>query len=63
MNLFTFQAPDGSGFAISKQFWIFVLLTVSLTLITVGSWTAMARKRRKQKIRNEQMSTGGEDEV
>ena len=63
MNLFTFQAPDGSGFAISKQFWIFVLLTVSLTLITVGSWTAMSRKRRKQKIRNEQMSTGGEEEV
>jgi prolipoprotein diacylglyceryltransferase len=63
MNLFTFQTSDGSGFAISRQFWIFVLMTVSLTFITVGSWMIMSRKRRKQKNRNEQMSTASEEVV
>ena len=61
MNLFTFQTSDGSGFQISKQFWVFFLITVPLTLITVGSWAIMARKRKKQKIydREKQALDGG----
>jgi hypothetical protein len=66
MNLFAFQSADSSNFQISKQFWIFIVLTVPLTLITVGSWIVMARKRRRQRIkeREEQaLSGGGEEEV
>jgi len=61
MNLFTFQTSDGSGFQISKQFWVFFLMTVPLTLITVGSWAIMARKRKKQKLldREKQALNGG----
>jgi prolipoprotein diacylglyceryltransferase len=61
MNLFTFQTSDGSGFAISKQFWIFVLLTVSLTLITVGSWMIVSRRRQKKKLRDQEMHVPDED--
>jgi hypothetical protein len=61
MNLFTFQTSDGSGFQISKQFWVFFLITVPLTLITVGSWAIMARKWKKQKLldREKQALDGG----
>jgi hypothetical protein len=66
MNLFTFQTSDGSGFQISKQFWVFFLMTVPLTLITVGSWAIMARKRKKQKLLDREKQTldgGGADDV
>jgi len=64
MNLFTFQTSDGSGFAISEQFWVFFIVTIPLTLITVGSWAIMTRKRRKQKKKDREMQalTGGEQE-
>jgi len=66
MNLFAFQSADSSDFQISKQFWIFIVLTVPLTLITVGSWVVLARKRRKQRMeeREEQaLAGGGQEEV
>ncbi|KAG0651758.1 hypothetical protein D0Z07_1903 [Hyphodiscus hymeniophilus] len=66
MNLFVFQSADSSDFQISKQFWVFIVLTIPLTLITVGSWIIMARRRRKQKNkeREEQiMAGGGQEEV
>lgn len=46
MNLFSFH--DGKGtqnFTISKQFWIFVVLAVPLTLLTLGSWFIFTRRR------------------
>ncbi|KAE8450330.1 hypothetical protein EG329_006758 [Mollisiaceae sp. DMI_Dod_QoI] len=64
MNLFTFQTSKGSGFQVSKQFWIFFLLTIPLTVITVGSWIFAARRRRKQKNRERKLqeSVGEESE-
>lgn len=47
MNLFAFQGPNGSGFQISSQFWIFVALAVPLTVLTVGSWFYIAYKRQR----------------
>ncbi|CAO2649255.1 Nn.00g066400.m01.CDS01 [Neocucurbitaria sp. VM-36] len=37
MNLFQFKSDDGSLQA-SPQFWIFVVTTVPLTMLTVGAW-------------------------
>lgn len=46
MNLFSFHDGDGNqNFTISKQFWIFVVLAVPLTLLTVGSWFIFTRRR------------------
>jgi hypothetical protein len=62
MNLFAFQSSDGPGFQISKQFWIFIVLTVPLTILTVGSWFFIAHKRRRDKVaqaRSEQQRLPG----
>ena len=49
MNLFTFETAQGSGFQISAQFWIFLILSVPLTLLTVGAWFIIVRKRNKKR--------------
>jgi hypothetical protein len=48
MNLFTFQTSNGSGFQISRQFWVFVVLTVPLTILTVGSWFVITNRKKKR---------------
>jgi hypothetical protein len=48
MNLFDFGEEDGSLQA-SPQFWIFVVTTVPLTMLTVGAWYLY--KTRHSKIR------------
>ncbi|KAI4641902.1 uncharacterized protein J4E78_010332 [Alternaria triticimaculans] len=48
MNLFDFKGEDGSLQA-SPQFWIFVITTVPLTMLTVGAWYLY--KTRHNKIR------------
>jgi hypothetical protein len=64
MNLFSFQSQSdpASGFQISKEFWIFIVLALPLTLLTVGSWYWMARSRKKQKAaeRNALFAGGGD---
>jgi hypothetical protein len=65
MNLFSFGS-DSSGFQTSNQFWIFIVLTIPLTIITVGSWVIMARQGRKQRIREREeqvLAGGGQEEV
>lgn len=47
MNLFNFDDATGN-FVISGQFWIFVVLAVPLTLLTLGTWYVFTRRRRKQ---------------
>jgi hypothetical protein len=37
MNLFEFGTEDGSLQA-SPQFWIFLVTTIPLTMLTVGGW-------------------------
>jgi len=62
MNLFAFQGADGPGFQISKQFWVFIALTIPLTILTVGSWFYIAHKRKRIKVlqkRTEQQQLSG----
>jgi len=48
-NLFIFQTDDGSGFQVSPQFWIFIVLSVPLTVLTIGSWFFIIRRRNKKR--------------
>jgi hypothetical protein len=63
-NLVAFSSADSSNFQVSKQFWIFIVLTIPLTIITLGSWVVMARKGRKRRMkeREEQILAGGGQE-
>ncbi|KAL4756019.1 uncharacterized protein BDW70DRAFT_154510 [Aspergillus foveolatus] len=45
MNLFDY-GPEGN-LEISHHFWIFVILAVPLTALTVGSWYWLVRRRRR----------------
>jgi hypothetical protein len=50
MNLFTFQNPSGgSGFAISRQFWVFIVLVVPLTVLTLGLWYWFSKRKSSKK--------------
>lgn len=49
MNFFTFQTFEGSGFQMSRQFWVYIALSIPLTLLTVGSWFVFTRKRKRIK--------------
>ncbi|KAF2796628.1 hypothetical protein K505DRAFT_237308, partial [Melanomma pulvis-pyrius CBS 109.77] len=54
-NLFVFQTTDGSGFQASEQFWIFVVISVPLTMLTVGSWFFYTKRRAtmsRRKVQN-----------
>ncbi|KAF4634108.1 hypothetical protein G7Y89_g4004 [Cudoniella acicularis] len=48
MNLFTFGSdPTNPSFGVSKQFWVFFMLTVPLTILTVGIWFLFSHRRKK----------------
>ncbi|KAE8348041.1 hypothetical protein BDV28DRAFT_165344 [Aspergillus coremiiformis] len=47
MNLFNFEGPNGEGFRISDQFWIFVVIAIPLTFLTLASWYVITRRRRE----------------
>jgi hypothetical protein len=49
MNLFVFETGPGAGFRVSPRFWIFVVVTIPLTTITLGAWFLIARRRRQKK--------------
>jgi hypothetical protein len=50
MNLFSFDDPEGApNFTISKEFWIFVVLAVPLTLLTLASWYIFTRRRMQRR--------------
>ncbi|RAK80840.1 uncharacterized protein BO72DRAFT_492828 [Aspergillus fijiensis CBS 313.89] len=51
MNLFDFDGGCQGGFTISKQFWIFVVLAVPLTLLILASWYVITRRTRKARER------------
>jgi len=53
MNLFSFgNDPNNAGFAVSAKVWVFFLLTIPLTALTVGIWFVISRRRGK--VREEQ---------
>ncbi|PYH43991.1 uncharacterized protein BP01DRAFT_299882 [Aspergillus saccharolyticus JOP 1030-1] len=53
MNLFDFDGGDekNGGFTISNQFWIFVVIAVPLTLLTLLSWYLFTRRTKKARAR------------
>ncbi|KAK2800970.1 hypothetical protein FQN50_007945 [Emmonsiellopsis sp. PD_5] len=50
MNLFSY-GNNNSGFTISPQFWVFVVLAVPLTAITIISWYVFVRRRLRRRSR------------
>jgi hypothetical protein len=50
MNLFDFNAEVG-GFGMSSKSWVFFLMAVPLTMVTIGIWFYIARKKKRRKMR------------
>lgn len=48
MNLFNFKEDDGSLQA-SPKFWIYIVTTVPLTLLTVGGWHLFKKRQDRLK--------------
>ena len=46
-NFVQFQAPSGT-IRLAKDFWIFLAVAVPLTLMTLGAWLVLIRRRREQ---------------
>ena len=63
MNLFIFDTGNGAGFTISKQFWVFVILVVPMTFITVGTWLIFARRRRIKRAQERSLQRLVSDQV
>ncbi|KAF8244930.1 hypothetical protein K440DRAFT_557560, partial [Wilcoxina mikolae CBS 423.85] len=59
MNLFNFSGTnnDGKGprFTISKQFWIYIALSVPLTCFTVGYWFLMSHRHKMKRRQDSQL--------
>ncbi|KAL5363349.1 hypothetical protein BJX96DRAFT_177989 [Aspergillus floccosus] len=47
MNLFDFD-NSSRGFSISTQFWIFPVIAIPLTLLTLGTWYWLTKRRLRQ---------------
>ncbi|KAA8651230.1 uncharacterized protein ATNIH1004_000108 [Aspergillus tanneri] len=52
MNLFEFDGGNGRGFTISGQFWIFVVIAVPLTLLTLAAWYLIIRRRSRLRAKS-----------
>ncbi|EAU34058.1 conserved hypothetical protein [Aspergillus terreus NIH2624] len=53
MNLFDFDNSN-HGFSISYQFWIFVVIAVPLTLLTLGTWYLLTKRRLEEMKKKKQ---------
>lgn len=51
MNLFKFDDGTTDEFKVSKHFWIFIVATVLLALVTLGLWYAWSHKERIRRSR------------
>ncbi|KAB8208458.1 hypothetical protein BDV34DRAFT_233333 [Aspergillus parasiticus] len=58
MNLFEFGDSNGQGFTISKQFWIFVVAAVPLTMLTLGSWYIITKRQVKLRQKRKEERAG-----
>ncbi|PYH93159.1 hypothetical protein BO71DRAFT_382203 [Aspergillus ellipticus CBS 707.79] len=62
MNMFDFA--DGGKFLISPQFWIFVVLAVPLTLLTLAMWYLVTKRKLKHRERKKvKVKAQGEESV
>ncbi|KAE8383107.1 hypothetical protein BDV26DRAFT_304010 [Aspergillus bertholletiae] len=62
MNLFDFGDSAG-GFTISKQFWIFIVAAVPLTMLTLGTWYIITKRQvrlRQAKLQQKRNEAGEE---
>lgn len=58
MNLFEFGDSNEKGFTISKQFWIFVVTAVPLTMLTLGSWYIITKRQVRLRQRRKEEREG-----
>jgi hypothetical protein len=52
MNLFKFDDGTTEELRISKQFWIFIVATIILAVITTGMWYTWTRKEQITRIKS-----------
>jgi hypothetical protein len=51
-GIFNFEvAADGSMVGVSKCWWVYFVVTISLTLVTVAIWVCYIKWRNKENIR------------
>ncbi|KAJ5149415.1 hypothetical protein N7448_000993 [Penicillium atrosanguineum] len=67
MNLFKFDDGTTKVLTISKQFWIFVVATIILAIVTLGGWYIWTHKeevmRRKFRLHKHDEPQGAEQDV
>ncbi|CAJ2501143.1 Uu.00g039960.m01.CDS01 [Anthostomella pinea] len=58
MGFFSWEGGTGSGMTVSSDIWIYVLATVLVTSMTLGSWYLWALRRKEVGDVEKQMATG-----
>ncbi|KAL8831485.1 MAG: hypothetical protein Q9170_005269 [Blastenia crenularia] len=60
-NLFTYSTSNShTGFHVSPQFWVFIVLAVPLTLLTIGCWFFYSQRTKRSRVKglkNQKLST------
>lgn len=58
MNLFSFQnpaSPEDSEFQVSRQFWLYIVFAVPLSMLAYGSWYILVERPRQAKGRAQRL--------
>lgn len=67
MNLFKFDDGTTDEFTISNQFWIFIVATIILAVITLSGWFIWTHKeevmRRKSRLPSQDPPQGSEQDI
>lgn len=67
MNLFKFDDGTTDEFRISRQFWIFVVATIILAIITLSGWFILTHKeeklRQKSRLSSQDTPQGTEQDI
>ncbi|KAL8801531.1 MAG: hypothetical protein Q9182_004373 [Xanthomendoza sp. 2 TL-2023] len=54
MAFFTVDSGSGSGFHVNSLWWIYLAVTIPLTMLTIGVWRGWLRMARRLKIQDEE---------
>lgn len=54
MVFFTVESDTASGFRVNSLWWIYVAVTIPLTMLTVGAWLGWLRWVRWKRIQDEE---------